>query len=274
MAAVVAPVADAAARRVVADRDARFFDVLGAESFLIPDWPAPARVRAVQTTRIGGAGQGAYAGFNLATHVGDDAAVVAANRAALKSALSLPFEPRWLEQVHGTRALQLPAASCNGSDAAWTASAGEVCVVMTADCLPVLFCDEAGTCVAAAHAGWRGLADGVLEATIAVLPALPSKLIAWLGPAIGAQAFEVGAEVREHFVASDAADARHFVAAADNSQKYYADIYGLARDRLRRAGVQQISGGGLCTVTDAARFFSFRRDRVCGRMASLVWLSA
>jgi YfiH family protein len=246
--------------------------VLGAESFLIPDWPAPARVRAVQTTRIGGVGQGAYAGFNLATHVGDEAAVVAANRAALKSALSLPAEPRWLEQVHGTLALQLPATDCNTADASWTANADQVCVVMTADCLPVLFCDEAGECVATAHAGWRGLVDGVLEATVASMPVPPSRLIVWLGPAIGPQAFEVGAEVRMRFVAIDAAAAQHFVAAADNSGKFYADIYGLARDRLRRSGVQRISGGGLCTVTDASRFFSFRRDRVCGRIASLVWL--
>ena len=229
--------------------------MLAAESLLIPDWPAPARVRAVQTTRIGGAGQGAYAGLNLATHVGDDAQAVAANRAALRKALSLPAEPRWLEQVHGTQALQLPSRDCNTGDAAWTANPGEVCVVMTADCLPVLFCDEDGGCVAAAHAGWRGLADGVLEATVRP------------------RAFEVGSEVRMRFVAIDAAAAQHFVAAADNSGKYFADIYGLARDRLRRAGVQRISGGGLCTVSDAARFFSFRRDRVCGRMASLIWLT-
>lgn len=245
--------------------------MLGDASCLIPDWPAPSRVRAVQTTRIGGVGQGAYAGFNLATHVGDDAASVAANRAALCSALSLPTEPRWLEQVHGTQALRLPATGCNTADAAWTAKAGEVCVVMTADCLPVLFCDEAGSCVAAAHAGWRGLVDGVLESTIAAMPVPASRLMAWLGPAIGPQAFEVGIEVRERFVAIDSIAAQHFVAAADN--KYYADIYALARDRLRRAGLQRISGGGLCTVTDAARFFSFRRDRVCGRMASLIWLT-
>jgi YfiH family protein len=247
--------------------------VSGSDSFLIPDWPAPSRVRAAQTTRVGGFSKGAYAGFNLATHVGDDAAQVAANRAALKQTLALPAEPRWLEQVHGTHALQLPAASCNASDASWTAQPGEVCVVMTADCLPVLFCDEAGECVAAAHAGWRGLVDGVLEATVAAMPAPASKLMAWLGPAIGPQAFEVGAEVRERFVAIDASAAQHFVASADKDQKYHADIYGLARDRLRECGVRNVSGGGLCTVTDAQRFFSFRRDRVCGRMASLIWLA-
>lgn len=238
---------------------------------LMPDWPAPARVRAVQTTRIGGVGVGAYAGFNLATHVGDDPAAVAANRAALKQALALPAEPRWLEQVHGTRAQQLPAVDCNASDAAWTASAGEVCVVMTADCLPVLFCDRGGLCVAAAHAGWRGLVDGVLEATIAALPVPASQLLAWLGPAIGPQVFEVGSEVRERFVAADAAAAAHFVAGAAPG-KHYADLYGLARDRLRAAGVSAISGGGACTYTDAQHYFSFRREPRCGRMASLIWL--
>ncbi|MDB5972393.1 MAG: pgeF [Hydrocarboniphaga sp.] len=249
--------------------------MLGGASFLVPDWPAPARVRSAQTTRIGGAGQGVYAGFNLATHVGDDAQRVAANRAELRRALSLPAEPRWLEQVHGVRARQLPSATCNATDAAWTASPGEVCVVMSADCLPVLFCDEAGSCVATAHAGWRGLADGVLEATIAAMPAAPSRLMAWLGPAIGPQAFEIGAEVRARFVADDASAAQYFVAAADagkDAGKYWADLYGLARARLRKAGLQNIHGGGFCTYTDADRFFSFRRDRVCGRMASLIWL--
>ena len=245
--------------------------MLSADSFLIPDWPAPPRVRAAQTTRIGGAGQGAYAGFNLALHVGDDSQRVVANRAELRSALSLPAEPRWLEQVHGIHARQLPSASCNASDAAWTSAPGEVCVVMSADCLPVLFCDEAGSCVAAAHAGWRGLADGVLEAAIAAMPAAPSKLMAWLGPAIGPQAFEIGAEVRARFVEGDASAAQYFAAAAD-ADKFYADLVGLARARLRRAGLQNISGGGYCTYQDAMRFFSFRRDRVCGRMASLVWL--
>lgn len=244
----------------------------GGESWLVPDWPAPLRVRAAQTTRIGGASGGDYAGFNLATHVGDDASQVAANRAALRQALQLPAEPRWLEQVHGRHALQLPAASCNAADASWTAAAGEVCVVMTADCLPVLFCDEAGSCVAAAHAGWRGLVDGVLEATVAAMPVPASRLIAWLGPAIGPQAFEVGPEVRERFVAVDPMAAQHFVAAADKKGKHYADLYGLARDRLRNSGLRNISGGGFCTYTDAQRFFSFRRDRNCGRMASLVWL--
>jgi len=225
----------------------------------------------MQTTRIGGAGQGAYAGFNLATHVGDEPEHVAANRAALMSALSLPAAPCWLEQVHGTRTQQLPSTACDAADAAWTASAGQVCAVMTADCLPVLFCDEAGSCVAAAHAGWRGLADGVLEATIAAMPVAASQLMAWLGPAIGPRAFEVGTDVRARFVGIDASDAQHFVAAAD-ADKYHADIYGLARARLRRAGLRNLSGGGLCTYSDADRFYSFRRDRVCGRMASLVWL--
>lgn len=241
--------------------------------FLYPDWPAPSRVRAVSTTRTGGFGGGPYAGLNLAGHVGDDPAIVAANRRWLRETLQLPTEPAWIEQVHGIAAQQLPAPPGCVADAAWTTRPGEVCVVMTADCLPVLFCDEAGSCVAVAHAGWRGLADGVLETLVASLPVPADRLLAWMGPAIGPSAFEVGAEVRERFLADDAAAAPHFVA-GNAANKYQADLFGLARLRLQRIGLSRISGGGICTFEDPQRFFSFRRDAVCGRMASLIWMDA
>ncbi len=238
---------------------------------LRPDWPAPARVRAASTTRIGGGSAGPFAALNLAQHVGDDPAVVAANRRWLRDHLHLPAEPRWMDQVHGTLACELPPAAGCTADAAWTTQPGEVCVVMTADCLPVLFCDTAGSCVGVAHAGWRGLADGVLESLVRALPARPHDLLAWMGPAIGPDAFEVGPEVRERFVAGDAAADAHF-AAGRSPEKVQADLFGLARLRLRRLGVDRVYGGGVCTYSDPQRFFSYRRDGRCGRMATLVWL--
>jgi YfiH family protein len=241
--------------------------------FIIPDWPAPSRVRAAQSTRRGGVSAGVHAAFNLGTRCGDAPAAVAENRRRLRAALRLPAEPAWLHQVHGTTVVQLPAAAGAAepqADASVAVAPGAVCAVMTADCLPVLFCDEAGTAVAAAHAGWRGLAAGVLEATVAAMPVRAQTLLAWLGPAIGPQAFEVGAEVRAAFVGADAAAAAAFV--AGRPAKYYADLYALARQRLQACGVTRIYGGGLCTHSDSARFYSFRRDPRCGRLASLVWL--
>jgi YfiH family protein len=244
-----------------------------ADSLLRPRWPAPSRVQAVSTTRLGGASDGAYASLNLATHVGDDAARVQANRALLKEALGLPAQPQWLDQVHGTRVLALPAPGAREADAAWTAQPGLVCAVQTADCLPVLFCDTDARCVAVAHAGWRGLADGVLEATVAALPVPPAHLLAWFGPAIGASAFEVGGEVRERFVAQ-APEADEAFVAGPAPGKFFCDLAKLARQRLRAAGVHRLYGGGLCTYSEPARFYSFRRDGRCGRMASLIWLAS
>jgi YfiH family protein len=240
--------------------------------FLRPDWNAPPRVRAASTLRTGGVSAEAYASLNLAQHVGDDAGAVAANRALLRKALNLPGEPAWLDQVHGTLALPAEAVSpgCK-ADASWTDQAGSVCVVMTADCLPVLFCDDDGQCVAAAHAGWRGLADGVLQSTVAQLPAAPRKLMAWLGPAIGPGAFEVGPEVRARFLDRDAALDSAFARSA-RAGHYLADLYALARAILHRAGVARVSGGDRCTYSEADHFFSFRRQARCGRMASLIWL--
>lgn len=237
--------------------------------FIVPEWPAPANVRALQTTRRGGVSSSPWGGFNLGDHVGDDPVQVAANRAALRR--HLPDGPGWLKQVHGIAAVDL--ADCPKAveaDASYSRVAGQVCVVMTADCLPVLFCDRAGTVVAAAHAGWRGLLDGILEATLDAMSADAGEILAWLGPAIGPEAFEVGDEVRTAFVARDPAAAVAF--RTGQPGKWLADLEVLARQRLVQAGVTAIHGGGMCTVSDAERFFSYRRDGQTGRMATLIWL--
>lgn len=240
---------------------------------LRPDWPAPSRVRACVTTRAGGVSEAPYAALNLGVHVGDDPAHVAANRARLRAALELATEPVWLRQVHGVRVASLPALpDALEADAAVATQAGVVCAILTADCLPVLFCDDAGSVVGAAHAGWRGLLAGVLEHTVQAMQVPPSRVLAWLGPAIGPQAFEVGAEVRDAFVAHDPSAAAAF-ASSTAPEKYLADLYALARLRLRAGGVGRVYGGALCTHGDRERFYSFRRDGVCGRMASLVWLT-
>lgn len=240
-----------------------------AEHFIVPDWPAPARVRALQTTRQGGLSRAPYASLNFGMHVGDNALTVAANRNLLNT--MVPSEPVWLEQVHGTAVLMAESAGCAPTaDACITRSANAVCAVMTADCLPVFLCDDVGTVAGVAHAGWRGLADGVIESTVIAMKTAPSSLLAWLGPAIGPQAFEVGAEVREAFMRHDAASEFAFVPHGD---KYLADIYLLARQRLQALGVNRIYGGDFCTYSDAERFFSYRRDGRTGRMASLIWLS-
>lgn len=212
--------------------------------------------------------KGRYAGLNLGTHVGDDPQRVATNRAWLRQ--QLPAEPYWLDQVHGTQAVQadqLPPATPLAADAAYTGKAGVVCVVMSADCLPVLFCDREGSRVAAAHAGWRGLATGVLEATVAALGS--PGLMAWLGPAIGPQAFEVDQIVRQAFV-ERLGDCHEAFLQTDQSH-WLADLYGLARLCLARAGVTEVYGGGECTFSDPERFFSYRRDGQTGRMATLIW---
>jgi len=238
--------------------------------FIAPDWPAPANVRAAMTTRMGGVSAGRYASLNLATHVGDDPAAVAENRRRLRAALALPAEPAWLTQVHGRDVARLPGPMPASADAAVTFDKGTVCAVLVADCLPVLLAGRRGDCVGIAHAGWRGLAAGVIEATVAALAAGPGELLAWLGPCIGPQAFEVGPEVREAFVAHDAAAARDF--RAGHAGKFFADLPSLARRRLEACGVSEIHGGGLCTHADPARFFSYRRDGETGRMAALIWL--
>ncbi|GAA3708802.1 peptidoglycan editing factor PgeF [Oceanisphaera sediminis] len=241
---------------------------------ILPDWPAPTKVCAAQSSRTGGVSPAPFNSLNLGTHVGDKPEWVQTNRERLSACLNLPNDPVWLEQVHGTRVLNLPDNTGNlAADAVVTRTPGQVCAVMTADCLPVLFCDQAGTVVAAAHAGWRGLAAGVLEATLQAMAVAPGDVMAWLGPAIGPAAFEVGGEVRDVFISHSPLAADAFVAHGDvNDNKWLANIYQLARLRLAAAGVTHIYGGTHCTYTDAQRFFSYRRDKQTGRMASLIWL--
>lgn len=239
------------------------------DGLLYPDWPAPPNVRALVTTRKGGVSTGPYASLNLGDHVDDAPAAVARNRALLRC--HLPAEPLWLKQVHGRGVAAADSATgIPEADAAVARQPRKICAVLTADCLPVLFCDDKGAVVAAAHAGWRGLAGGVLEAAIDAMGVPPQRLLAWLGPAIGPQAFEVGGEVRDIFTAFDPAAALAFQPRGND--KWQADIFLLARQRLQKAGLTQIHGGGLCTVSDPEHFFSYRRDSVTGRMASLVWL--
>ncbi|WP_053181964.1 peptidoglycan editing factor PgeF [Pseudomonas kilonensis] len=236
--------------------------------WLTPDWPAPARVKACVTTRVGGVSLAPFDSLNLGDHVGDEPAAVAENRRRLTDQFAIT--PAWLQQVHGIAVVEADPAQVATADASWTATPGIACTAMTADCLPVLFCNRAGTRVAAAHAGWRGLANGVLEATLDSLAVPADEILAWLGPAIGPQAFEVGPEVREAFIAQLPQAAQAFTG-SPNAGKFLADIYALARLRLAARGVTAVYGGGLCTVTDP-RFFSYRRNPRTGRFASLIWI--
>lgn len=250
-----------------------------AMELIIPDWPdLPANVGALSTTRRGGVSLAPYddgsgtGGLNLGTHVADCQLHVRENRNLLRAVL--PAEPAWLAQVHGTAVVDAAGLSdVPEADASFATAKGVVCAIMTADCLPVLFCDRPGRVVAAAHAGWRGLSDGILEKTVSRMRAAGAgEILAWLGPAIGPEYFEVGEDVRQAFVAHDASASDAFKPIVAQGGKYLADITTLARTRLRNAGVHCISGGGYCTVGDARRFFSYRRDKVTGRMASLIWL--
>lgn len=237
---------------------------------IVPDWPAPGNVCAASTERAGGVSKGAYAELNLGSHVGDAAQAVARNREAVIAALKLPNEPSWMEQVHGTDIVDLDTESSLIADGAVTSTPGKVCVILTADCLPVLLTNTAGDRVGAAHAGWRGLANGVLPAAVNAMKSDPSGLIAWLGPAIGPGAYEVGGEVRDEFIAADAAAKDHFEPNANG--RWQANLYELGRLSLAAAGVEAVYGGGFCTATESNRFFSHRREAPCGRMATLIWL--
>ena len=234
---------------------------------ILPDWPAPPRVKSLMTTRAGGVSGAPWASLNLGDHVGDDPAHVAANRARLRQ--QLPADPGWLKQIHSTTVVEAGAGLLE-ADAAFTRRAATVCAVLTADCLPVLLCNRTGSVVAAAHAGWRGLAGGVLEASVAAMQVPPSEIMAWMGAAIGPQAFEVGDEVRQAFIAQHPEAAEAFLQHAPG--KWLADIYQLARIRLNQVGVQAIYGGERCTFNETDSFYSYRRDGVTGRMASLIWL--
>lgn len=233
-------------------------------------WPALPRVRTCITTRLGGNSQAPWDSFNLATHVGDDAEAVAANRALLTGQLGC--QPAWLRQSHSTRVVAADPQQEADADASWTATPGIASAVLTADCLPLLLTTTSADRVAAAHAGWRGLADGVIENTLAALDVPGEQILAWLGPAIGPQAFEVGEDVVAAFTDQDDSAWQAFEETS-NEGKYLANIYQLARMRLKAAGVQHIYGGDLCTLADRKRFFSYRRDGETGRMASLIWLA-
>lgn len=239
--------------------------------WITPDWPAPENISCISTSRYGGVSQGKYSSFNLGAHVGDDVQFVKTNRELLINELQLPNAPTWLEQQHGKQIIKLTASNRNNiqADAAYTTEHGTVCAVLTADCLPVLFCDQQAGCVAVAHAGWRGLLCGVLENTLATLPAEEKQLICWLGPAIGPSKFEVGEEVRQKFVFKDQRHEKAFQSA--HTGKYLADIYQLAKNILTIHGVEAIFGGGYCTYTEEERFFSYRRDGTTGRMATMIW---
>jgi YfiH family protein len=243
--------------------------------WIVPQWPVAERVRALSTTRAGGASARPYAGFNIGTAVGDDPAAVSANRARLLS--SLPAEPCWLRQVHGTRVIEAAPViqgevpNIPDADAAVTHSPGVVLVIQAADCMPVLLAARDGRAIAAAHAGWRGLCGGVIENAVAAMDVPAAQVVAWLGPAISGSAYEVGEDVRQSFTAADPLAATGFTPNG-RPGKYWLDLYALARQRLERLGVHSVHGGSYCTLREQERFFSYRRDGVTGRMATLLWL--
>ncbi len=241
--------------------------MLNSSDFIIPDWPAPANVKAIQTTRVGGYSVEPYESLNLGLHVHDDALAVAKNRQSLSN--FLPSDPVWLNQVHGVDVVD--AAKCltiQKADASFSKNKNVVCVTMTADCLPLLLCNKQGSIVAAIHAGWRSLCDGVIEATIQSMVVNPEDLMAWLGPAIGPKAFEVGGEVRAAFIKNDAQADQAF---KPNDEKWLGDLYLIAKQRLNKLGVTEIYGGTECTYSNPSQYFSFRRDGLTGRMASMIW---
>ncbi|WP_444929610.1 peptidoglycan editing factor PgeF [Microbulbifer sp. SSSA002] len=246
--------------------------------YLIPNWPAPAGVRAAVTLRTGGHSAGHYSSFNLATHVGDKEQAVVANRQQLREELKLPSEPQWLEQIHSDRVVEASDdALVRTADACFSVQKDIVCAVLTADCLPVLLCDKRGRRVAAAHAGWRGLAAGILRNTVRAMECDPGELMVWLGPAIGPEAFETGIDVLEAFF-ENALSSRHtetiascFRPHAKKPLHFLTDIYALARAELAEMGVADVYGGDFCTLSESERFFSYRREGVTGRMASLIW---
>lgn len=234
------------------------------------NWPAPPSVHAGASRRRGGVSEGVYESLNVGDHVGDDPAAVVENRRRVQEMARMPAEPQWLQQVHGLKVVTLPHADQRPeADAAITTEKGVVCAVMTADCLPVVFARANGTAVGVAHAGWRGLCNGILEATVEALGA-PDDLVVWYGPAISQSSFEVGREVREAFLQRDAAAAQHFYKNSDG--RWQADLYGLASQRLSALGITDVSGGGRCTFDEAEQFFSYRRDGQTGRMATCVWI--
>lgn len=245
-------------------------------SIISPDWPAPDKVVAFSTVRTGGCSEGRFAGLNLGDHVGDNEARVARNRNDFIAQLPPETSVQWLTQDHGTNVIMAPHRAVQPvADGAWTSHIGVACTIMTADCLPVLFCARDGGVVAAVHAGWRGLCAGILEVCIAKMGVPTQSLLAWMGPAIGPTAFEVGDEVRQQFLEHDPLSDSHgllqcFKPVPNSPGHFLADLYGLAALRMRSAGVVDIYGGDFCTYGDARRFYSFRRDGQTGRMATTI----
>lgn len=240
---------------------------------IYPNWQAPKNIKALTTVRSGGVSLPPFDSFNLGDHVCDDPKAVQQNRSLLVDKFDLPHQPLFLTQTHSTKVIELPFTGSNvEADAVYTQQANQVCLVMTADCLPVLFFNKEGTEVAAAHAGWRGLCDGILEETVAKFKCPTSDIIAWLGPAIGPTAFQVGEEIIEQFCAFDSNAKLAFIPDLTTSGKFLGNLYQLATQRLNKLGITEISGGGHCTYTEQDKFFSYRRDKQTGRMASLIWI--
>lgn len=240
-------------------------------NFITPDWPAPAKIKAFTTTRAGGFSCAPFDGFNLAMHVGDSFENVKRNREYLREVLQLPHEPFWLSQAHSTTVVEAKRKPLNLiADASFTREINTVCAILTADCLPLLICDQNANCVAAVHAGWKGLLGGIIEETLKALKIPGEDLLVWLGPAIGASVYEVGEEVREKFIAHDSNAEIAFHALSKD--KYLMDIYSLARQRLAHQNITRVYGGEFCTLTQKDKFFSYRRDKETGRMASLIWI--
>lgn len=241
--------------------------------FIYPTWQVPSHIHAFCTTRTGGISQAPFDSLNLGSHVGDELADVLQNRQLLAQFARLPQAPIYLNQIHSTKVVRLPLAENADldADAVYTDQPNQVCLVMTADCLPVLFCSKDGKEIAAAHAGWRGLCDGMLEATIAEFKCPANEISVWLAPAIGQSAFQVGEEVVEQFCAVDEQARQAFVPDPSSSGKFLGNLYQIARQRLNKLGVTEITGGDYCTYTDSENFFSYRRDGKTGRMATLIW---
>lgn len=242
------------------------------KNILIPNWPAPKHIKAFSTTRLNGFSQNPYDSFNLAYSVGDDHEKVSQNREHLKKILNLPSDPLWLSQIHSTVIYKVDQESMpKNADGSYTTSQNKVCVVMTADCLPILLCNLSGTQIAAVHAGWRGLADGVVESALNCFNPSDEKIIAWIGPAIGKTFYEVGDDVRDRFLEINSNFNKAFQ--PHKQSKWLSDMNLLARMRLEKAGVSDIFSENFCTFADSDRFFSYRRDGVTGRMASLIWIA-
>lgn len=248
---------------------------MSASDIVVPDWPAPSRVRAFSTTRRGGVSSGPYESFNLATHCGDDIACVTENRERLKARYEVPSAVCWLNQVHGCDVVDAGSSypAPPSADATFSFEPQRVCAILTADCIPVLICDRTGTMVGAAHCGWRGLAQGVLAALLRRLPTDAANLMAWMGPGIGPENYEVGADVRDALLGAMSPPIVERALRPSRSGKWLADLYEVTRSQLNALGVSAVFGGNFCTYRET-RFYSYRRDGVTGRTATLVWLEA